>query len=195
MLNGIIIGVNHQRDRQHNAGYIAGDKQLANGDGGDTRRSKRIDDHILAGRNKNAFHGACHRQAGRKLAVVALILHHLDLNGAERGTVRGGRAGNTAEEERCDNVDHCRAAAEPANQLFGKADQGIRNAARAHQLTHEDEKRYRKQRIRIQIADKLKRHLPRVDAEIEEIQSEMQFRWQIQSAREGKPESEKRPPG
>ena len=169
-LLGVVVGVDHQHDAQHSAGHVAGHEQLADGDGGDTGSCQREDDHVLRRGNQNAFHGGCHGQAGRELAVIALLFHHLDLDGAKGGAVCGRRTGDAAEEEGCHHVDHGSAAVHPADQLFGKIDQGIGDAAGAHQLTHQDEEGHGQQGIRVQVTDKFQSHLHGVDAQIEEVQ-------------------------
>ena len=117
-LLGVVVGVDHQHDAQHSAGHVAGHEQLADGNGGDTGSSQREDDHVLRRGNQNAFNGGCHGQAGRELAVIALLFHHLDLDGAQRGTVGRRRTGDAAKEEGGHHVDHGSTAMHPADQFL-----------------------------------------------------------------------------
>ena len=82
MLLGVIVGVNHQRQGQNRAGNISGQEQLSDGDAGNAGRRQCVDNHVLAGRNQDTLNGAGHGQTGGELSVVALLFHHLDLDGS-----------------------------------------------------------------------------------------------------------------
>ena len=136
------VGPNHQGDRKQRAGDIAGHEERADRDAAGRSRKN---DHVVAGRNQQAFAGGRDRNRGGEVRVIALVHHHRDQDGAQRGCVRRSRARNPAEEVGRHDVHHRKAAAHPADQGVCKGNQFIRDSSRSHQNAHCDEEGHRHQ--------------------------------------------------
>ena len=128
---------------QQDAGQQTGHEQRADGH---AARSQRIDDHVMAGRNEHALAGGGDGQADGKILVVSLLLHHRDHDRAQRGHVRHGGAGDAAEEHGVKHVHIGQTAAETAHSQVGQVDNLLGDAARTHELAHDDKERNGKQR-------------------------------------------------
>ena len=145
---GVVGDVEHHADRHHGAGHDAAQEQRADGDVGhhavDHERQGRRDDRAQGGRGR--------RDADRELGLVAMVLHGLDLDGAEAGGVGDCRARHAREDHRAHDVDVPEAAAHPARQRHGEVVDAVGDAGRVHQVAGEDEERHGQQREAVDAA-------------------------------------------
>ena len=135
-LDGDDVGADHQDDGQQSAGQVASQEQAAHGD---AAGGGGVDDHVMARRNQQALAGGGDGDSGGEVGVVALIDHHGDHDGADGGGICGSRTGNAAEEVGSNDIDHCHAAAHPADAGVSQSDQLFGDAAAAHEDAHGDE--------------------------------------------------------
>jgi len=109
--------------------------------------------------------------ADREFGVVAVILHRLDLDGAETGGVRDRGAGHAGKDHRAENVDMREPAAHPAAGRHRKIIDAVGDAGRIHQIAGEDEERHRQQRKAVEPA----RHAMQ-DHEVGNVRDEMRVK-------------------
>jgi len=81
-----------------------------------------------------------------------VVLHRLDLDGAETGGIRDGGAGHAREDHRPDDVDVPKPAAHPAGDRNREVVDAVGDPRGVHQISGEDEERHRKQRERVDAA-------------------------------------------
>ena len=132
------VGTDHQDDCQQSAGQVACQEQAADGD---AACSGSVDDHVVARGNQQALAGRGDGNSGGEVGIVTLIDHHGDHDGADGCSISRSRAGNAAEEVRCNDVNHCHTAAHPADAGVCQSDQLFGDAAGAHEHAHGDEER------------------------------------------------------
>ena len=130
------VGADHQDDGQQSAGQVACQEQAAHGD---AACGGGVDDHVVARGDQQALAGGGDGDSGGEVGVVALIDHHGDHDGADGSSICGSRTGNAAEEVGSNDVDHCHAAAHPADAGVSQSDQLFGDAAAAHEDAHGDE--------------------------------------------------------
>ena len=92
------------------------------------------------------------RDADRELGLVAMVLHGLDLDGAEAGGVGDRRARHAREDHRADDVDVPEPAAHPAGERHGEVVDAVGDAGRVHEVAGEDEERHGQQREAVDAA-------------------------------------------
>ena len=107
------IRANHQRNGQNRARQISRHKQCAYRH---TARCCSVNNHVMAGRNQQPFTGRGNRNSCRKVRIIAFIHHHRNEDGTEGSSVRRSRAGNSPKEVGCNDIDHGKPTAHPADQ-------------------------------------------------------------------------------
>ena len=84
---------------------------------------------------------------------VAVVLHRLDLDGAETGGVGDRRPRHAGEDHRADDVDVAEAALHPADERNREAVDATGHAGDVHQIAGQDEERHRQQRKALDAGD------------------------------------------
>jgi hypothetical protein len=156
----------HHQQRHENAGNDAGEKQRTDRDIG----HHAVDDEGQGRRDDRPQRGRRGGDADGKLRGVAVVLHRLDLDGAEARSIGNRRARHAGEDHRADDVDLAKTALHPAHQRHRKAVDAAGDAGDVHQIAGEDEKRHGEQREALDPGDHAlgQRHIRR-DAGIENV--------------------------
>jgi hypothetical protein len=81
-----------------------------------------------------------------------MVLHGLDLDGAEAGGIPDRRARHAGEDHRAHDVDVGEPAAHPAHRRDGEIVDAVGDAGRVHQVAGQDEERHRQQREAVDAA-------------------------------------------
>ena len=131
------------RDGDRDPGQHAGDQQP---DEIDVGIRERVDDHADRRRNDRPQDRSRRGQRRRVLGLVAVVPHHPDHDRAGPRRVGERRAGDAGEEGERQDVGVAHAAAKPADELRGEAQQDFGKRAARHQLGGEDEERHGLQR-------------------------------------------------
>ncbi len=137
-LDGDDVGADHQDSCQQSAGQVACQEQAADRD---AASSGGVDDHVMARGNQQTLAGGGDGNSGGEVSVITLVDHHGDHDGTDGSGICRSRTGNAAEEVGSNDVDHCHAAAHPADAGISQSDQLFRDAAGAHEDAHGDEER------------------------------------------------------
>ena len=154
-----------QAEREKNAGHVAADKQSAYRQSAARRHG--IEQHVLAGRDHDALKGGSNGNGNGVVRVVALIHHCGDKHCADGGNVRGGAAGDAAEEHGDDNVHQCRASSDAADDKVAEVHELLGDAAVAHDLCHDDEERSRDYDEALHARDHLHEDVEQGDIKVE----------------------------
>ena len=101
----------------HGAGDEAAQEQRADRDVG----HHAVDHERQGRRDDRPERGGCGRDADRELGRVAVVLHGLDLDGAEAGGIGDRRARHAGEDHRAHDVDVGEPAAHPAHEATAKS--------------------------------------------------------------------------
>ncbi len=109
-------------------------------------RRDRIDDHVVRGRHQQRLQRTRDGHVDREQARIAVLDHLRDHHRADRRGIGDGRARQTAEHGRSDDVDQRHAAAHEADEHLGQIDQAFGHAADRHDGAGQDEERDRQQR-------------------------------------------------
>ena len=89
--------------------------------------------------NNGAYGGGGRGDGGGELIVVAILMHSLDLNQADAGSVSHSRAGHTGKNQGDQYVDVGQSAPAGPNAGLTEVEQFVGNRASVHQIGHEDE--------------------------------------------------------
>ena len=91
--------------------------------------------------------------ADREFGGVAVILHRLDLDGAEARGIRDGGAGHAGKDHRADDIDVAEAAAHPAHKCYREFVDAPRHARDVHEVAGQNEERHGEQRKALDAGD------------------------------------------
>ena len=100
----------------------------------------------------------CSRDAHRKLRVVAMVFHGLDLNGAQARRVGNGGAAHAGKNHRANHIDMAQPTLEPADQGQRVVVNPVGDARVVHQVAGQNEKGHRQQRKAVDAADHAVNH-------------------------------------
>ncbi len=132
----------HQHRPHEQAGQHAGDEQVADRGVGD----HGVQHHRDRGRDDRPDRGRGRGHRTREARCVACIAQHqVDHQLAGAGGIGQGAAAHAREDDAEHDVDLGEAAAQPADQQRGEAQQALADSTRVHDLGGEDEHRHREQ--------------------------------------------------
>ena len=134
------VGADHEAARKDRTRKIAREKERAHRE---PAGGRRIDHHIVGGRNQHPLDGGRDRHRGRKVHIVAAVHHHGNLERTERGRVRRRGAGDPSEEVGGDDVHHREPAGHPAHTGVRQIKELLGDPTGPHQDSHGDEKGHR----------------------------------------------------
>ncbi len=157
----------HHEDRHHDAGDEPAEEQRADRD----VRHHPVDDEGQRRRDDRAERRRGGGHADGEFGRIAVVLHGLDLDGAEAGRVGNGGARHAGEDHRADDVDVAEPALHPADEGHGEAIDAPGDAGNIHQVTGEDEERDGEQRKALDAGDHaVGKHHVRRDAGDENVE-------------------------
>ena len=144
----------HHQERHDDAGQDAGHEEGADRDVG----HHAVDDEGQRRREDRAEGGGGGGDADGGLDRVAVVLHRLDLDGADAGGVGERGAGHAGEDHRADDVHLRETALHPADEGDGEGVDAPGDAGDVHQVAGEDEEGDGEEREALDAGDHPLRH-------------------------------------